>query len=112
MDKKEYLKQLKELHHQEMQIRNKMRELDGEYINSSPMKKIKYGEKVVVKKKRGKSYDIDYAFVIGHTINNGTGDVELELVRCKKDGTPSKIRMYYLPQFGDKIESMNNFTEE
>ena len=55
---------------------------------------------------------MDYAFVVGHTINNGTGDVELELVRCRKDGTPSKIRMYYLPNVGDKIESMNDLKEE
>ena len=48
MDKKEYLERLKDLHHQEMQIRDKKRELDGEYINSSPMKKFKYGEKVAI----------------------------------------------------------------
>lgn len=112
MDKKEYLKRLNDLHHQEMQIRKKKRELDNEYMNSSPMNKFKYGEKVVVKIKRGKTYDIDYAFVMGYTINNSSADVELELVRCKKDGTPSKIRLYYLPQCGDKIVSMNDFKEE
>ena len=101
MEKKEFLKKKEEYQQQISDINLKIHYLKSEYINTSPMKQFKIGDKVVVNK-RGRNPI--YGFVTGYNIGRFSNEVIVELVQCKKDGPPSKKKLDYWPEYGDYVE--------
>lgn len=98
-----------------MTISGKVSHLKQEYIETN--RKFQDGDKVVVITPAGTAWKLDdpdtkipvpekrvFAFVVGYKVNY-KHEVEPVLVKCKKDGTPSKM----VQHFGEKdiIEKAN-----
>lgn len=102
MRKDEYIKLRKEIFDKELKLRRELRDLQRKYIRESEIQQYKVGEKVMVHKD---SLTVP-AFVDGYEIDKSSDDVILQLVQCKKNGKPSKIRLTYWPQCGDYVEKI------
>ena len=102
MDKKEYLNLKQQMLHEILQIKNQLHKLDVQYINESNLSTFTVGEKVRVVKSRSGG---EYGFVIGAEVNSA-GEPVLRLKKCKKDGSMSKLDLYYIPEAGDKVEKI------
>lgn len=102
MTKEEYIRKLEDFNRRFLELEREKKELNLQYIRESELNKFKYGEKVIVHK--GK--ETLYAFVMGCEIENN-GEIRLILKKVKKDGTPAQnLRVYYHPEYGDKIEKI------
>lgn len=103
MKKQEYIDRMIEISMKREQLQKEEDELKQTYINASDAMQFKVGEKVLVHK-GGQQV---YGFVNGYFVDSFRGDVMLSLSECKKDGTPSKRRLYYFPWAGHKVEKIN-----
>lgn len=101
MTKEEYRKKLEDFNRRFLELEREKKELNLQYIRESELNKFNYGEKVLVRK--GK--ETLYAFAMGCEIYDG--EIRLILKKVKKDGTPAQnLRVYYHPEYGDKIEKI------
>ena len=82
MTKEEYKKAMKEL-------TDKIGDIKKEYINSNV--KFKIGDKVI--KDKGTDRE-QIGFVNGYKIGSWNSEITVKCVKCKKDGTPSKVEMF------------------
>ncbi len=102
MIREEYIKRLNEINVRFHKLAREKNDLKLQYIRESELNKFNYGEKVLVRK--GK--ETCYAFALGCEIENN-GEIRLILKKVKKDGTPAQnLRVYYHPEYGDKIEKI------
>ena len=82
MTKEEYKKNIKELMEKIDEVRNK-------YISSNA--RFNIGDKVV--KDKGTEGE-QVGFVVGYKIGSWNDHISTKCVKCKKDGTPSKVEMF------------------
>lgn len=103
MEKKEYFRRLEDINKRYLELALEKKELESQYIRESELNnKFGYGEKVLVRKDK----ETFYAFVVGLEITHD-GEIRLELIKAKKDGTPSKnLHMYYFPECGHTVEKI------
>ena len=102
MKKEEYVKRREELMREICVIKNQIHKLEIQYINESALNQFTVGEKVRVVKSRS---GVEYGFVIGAEVNSA-GEPVLRLKKCKKDGSMSKLDLYYISEAGDKVEKI------
>lgn len=101
MTKEEYIEKMSNFNRRFLELEREKKELNLQYIRESELNKFNYGEKVIVHK--GK--ETSYAFAMGCEIYDG--EIRLILKKVKKDGTPAQnLRVYYHPEFGDKVEKI------
>lgn len=100
MTKDEYIRLRDEIIGKQLMLDRELHDLQDRYIRESKLQQFRYGEKVLVHK-YGKSIP---GYVVGCEIDKCSDDVMLSLVECKKDGTPSKRKLYYIPPRGDYVE--------
>lgn len=102
MKKQEFIDLMIEISMKREKLQKEENELKQAYINASDAMQFKVGEKVLVHKGKQQVY----GFVNGYFVDSFRSDVMLSLSECKKDGTPSKRRLYYFPWAGDKVEKI------
>ena len=89
MTKLEYIENKKKIEDQIRDLRQQLRSLESEYIESNRL--FKDGEKVkVTNTSNGKER---FAFVYGYTIRSNY-KLKSNLKKCKKDGTMSKVDLF------------------
>ena len=100
MNKEVYIRLRDEITDKQLKLKRELYDLQERYMRESAINQFKYGEKILLHK-RGETIP---GFVVGCEIYKCSDDVILKLVERKKDGTPSKRKLYYFPTCGDYVE--------
>ena len=104
MTQKEYSEKRQTLLERKSQLEREMKNLDNQYLNDNEFtKKFKIGEKI--KFISGKK--IEYGFIESFMVDHYTYKIKPTILKCKKDGSPSKLHLYYY----DGLDTIEKITE-